>query len=112
LGKLIEKLIERLDPAIPSIIASHAAVRGAKLGAERSLSLGTEMTLSLNTLIDDKIDYVALGISIWRRSERGFSSSSDISGSIERVNFGEAGTTSSSLSPKSIEDPPLLSGAD
>ncbi len=91
LEKLVGKLIERLDPAIPTVLASHAAVRGAKLGAERTLSLGAEMTLNLNALVDDRIDYVALGhIHLAQDLNEGSHPPVIYPGSIERVNFGEA----------------------
>jgi exonuclease SbcD len=92
LEKLVQKLVERLDPAIPTVLASHAAVRGAKLGAERSLSLGAEMTLNLNSLVEDKIDYVALGhIHLAQDLNEGSHPPVIYPGSIERLNFGEAG---------------------
>ncbi|MCU0490091.1 MAG: exonuclease SbcCD subunit D [Chloroflexaceae bacterium] len=79
---------DRLDPAIPTVLAFHGTVDGAQLGAERSITLGQDLVLSKGTLLQPGIDYVALG-HIHRHQALNQEPPMVYPGSIERIDFGE-----------------------
>jgi len=84
-------LDEKIDPALPVILAAHASVQGAVYGAERSVMLGSDLVLPGSLVRDPRLSYVALG-HIHKRQDLNDGAQPPViyPGSIERVDFGEA----------------------
>jgi exonuclease SbcD len=61
LGQLLDILIKRLDPALPTVLMSHFSLIGAVSGSERAIMLGREVTLPMGFFARSELDYVALG---------------------------------------------------
>jgi DNA repair protein SbcD/Mre11 len=89
-ARFIEDTVERLNPAIPTILAFHGTVAGASFGAERSVMLGGDLVIPRSVLALPGIDYVALG-HIHKHQAIGDSPPAVYPGSIERIDFGEEG---------------------
>ncbi len=81
-------LLGQLDPAVPTILAAHATVQGAKYGSERSVMLGQEVILPPSLAKNPAFDYVALG-HIHKHQVLNEQPPVIYSGSIERIDFGE-----------------------
>jgi exonuclease SbcD len=80
---------EAIDPHLPAVIVSHAHLFGAKVGAERLLTMGSDPMYDLQTFDLPGIDYVALG-HIHKHQVLHYSSPPVVyPGSIDRVDFGE-----------------------
>jgi exonuclease SbcD len=91
LTRMISNFLEKADPSLPLILAAHASVLGAKYGSERAVMLGHELVLSEAVVRDKRLDYVALGHIHKHQSLNGGKQPPIIySGSIERIDFGEA----------------------
>jgi exonuclease SbcD len=88
--KAVNNAIERADPDLPLIFTAHASVIGAKFGSERQVMLGQELTLSPKLVNNPRFDYVALG-HIHKHQSLGERPPVVYAGSIERIDFGEAG---------------------
>ncbi|GAB4146424.1 MAG: exonuclease SbcCD subunit D [Candidatus Promineifilaceae bacterium] len=87
----INSLIETADASLPLILAAHATVNGAVYGSERAVMLGHELVLSGSVVTDRRLDYVALGhIHKHQCLNVGGQPPIVYSGSIERIDFGEA----------------------
>jgi exonuclease SbcD len=102
-GQVIEQMEERLtqvvqdwlteaDPGLPVILLAHATVQGARYGGERTIMLGGDLVLPGSLVKDPRLDYVALG-HIHKPQDLNEGSHPPViyPGSIERVDFGEAG---------------------
>jgi exonuclease SbcD len=89
---LINMWLEKADPAIPVILTAHASVQGAKFGSERTVMLGADLVLPGSLVRDARLDYVALG-HIHKSQDLNENAHPPViySGSIERIDFGEAG---------------------
>jgi exonuclease SbcD len=86
---MLLKEAEALDPALPAIIVGHAHLFGAKIGAERLLTMGNDPMYDLQTFDLPAIDFVALG-HIHKHQALHFASPPVVyAGSIDRVDFGE-----------------------
>jgi len=87
----IEHWLEGADPAVPTVLVAHASVEGAVYGAERSVSLGKDFILPKSITCDSRLDFSALG-HIHKKQELNPGKHPPVvyTGSIERVNFGEA----------------------
>ncbi len=83
-------LANEIDPALPLILTAHASVHGARLSTERNIMLGSDLVLSERLVTDPHFDYVALG-HIHKHQVLNDKPPVIYSGSIERVDFGEAG---------------------
>ena len=78
-----------LDPSLPSIVVGHAHLFGARIGAERLLTMGSDPMYDLATFDLPGIDYVALG-HIHKHQVLHYASPQVVyAGSIDRVDFGE-----------------------
>ena len=102
--EVIEELEERIssliqvwlkdlvDPELPLVLTAHASVQGAQYGGERSVILGQDLVLPGSLVKDPVFDYVALGhIHKPQDLNEGQHPPVIYPGSIERVDFGEAG---------------------
>ncbi len=81
-------LISQLDRTVPTILAAHATVQGAKYGSERSVMLGQEVIMLPSLARNPAFDYVALG-HIHKHQVLNEEPPVIYSGSIERIDFGE-----------------------
>jgi exonuclease SbcD len=80
---------EALDPDVPAIIVGHVHMFGARIGAERLLTMGSDPMYDLQTFDLPGIDYVALG-HIHKHQVLHYASPQVVyAGSIDRVDFGE-----------------------
>lgn len=92
LSQLVAEWLERADPALPVVLTAHASVEGARYGAERTVMLGADLVLPGSLVRDPRLDYVALGhIHKPQNLNEGAHPPVIYPGSIERVDFGEAG---------------------
>ena len=87
----LEKLIEKMNPDVPSIFIAHCTVGGAKYSSGQPTEFGNDFILPKNLLLESGFDYVALGhIHKNQDLNEGKHPSVVYPGSIERVDFGEA----------------------
>jgi len=92
LTELVQGWLEGADPDLPMILTAHASVQGAVYGSERSVMLGADLVLPGSLVKDPRLDYVALGhIHKPQNLNEGAHPPVIYPGSIERVDFGEAG---------------------
>ena len=92
LTELVNSWLAKADPALPTILTAHASVQGAKYGSERAVMLGADLVLPGSLVRDGRLDYVALG-HIHKPQDLNENAHPPViyPGSIERVDFGEAG---------------------
>jgi exonuclease SbcD len=92
LTDLVHGYLEQVDPSLPVVLTAHASVQGALYGAERSVMLGSDLVLPGSLVRDTRWSYVALG-HIHKAQDLNEGSQPPViyPGSIERVDFGEAG---------------------
>ena len=88
----INNWLEQADPKLPIVLAAHASVEGAVFGGERSVSLGNDLVLPLALVQNPRLDYTALG-HLHKKQDlnKGKHPPVVYPGSIERIDFGEAG---------------------
>jgi DNA repair protein SbcD/Mre11 len=81
---------EQLDPSQPAIVVAHAHVFGARVGAERLLTMGVDPVFELGVFSElPGVDYVALG-HIHKHQALSHSQPPVVySGSLNRVDFSE-----------------------
>jgi DNA repair protein SbcD/Mre11 len=84
----ISYLAERLDPALPSVLAAHIAVASAVVGSERLMALGSDAFVLPGNISNPAFDYIALG-HIHKLQVLNEHPPVVYSGSLERVDFGE-----------------------
>jgi DNA repair protein SbcD/Mre11 len=92
LTDLVNDWLEQADPQLPTILTAHASVQGARYGSERTVMLGADLVLPGSLVRNARLDYVALG-HIHKPQDLNEKSHPPViyPGSIERVDFGEAG---------------------
>ena len=86
---LLEAEAGELDPAIPALLVGHAHVFGARVGAERLLTLGTDPMFNISVLDLPNLDYIALGHIHKHQTVSTGRTPTVYAGSINRVDFGE-----------------------
>ncbi len=92
ISELIEGFIAEADPSIPIVLTAHASVQGATFGSERMVMLGADIVLPGSLVKDARLSYVAMGhIHKPQDLNEGLQPPVVYPGSIERVDFGEAG---------------------
>jgi len=88
----LEELIEQMDPNTPNIFLGHCSVIGAEFSSERLIMLGEDLMVPKKLLTESGFDYVALGhIHKPQDLNEGNLPPVIYPGSIERVDWGEAG---------------------
>ena len=101
ISDLVESLLAKADPSLPTILTAHTSVEGAKYGAERMVMLGADLVIPASLVKDKRLDYVALGHIHKPQNLNGPGPDPKdktpyahppviYPGSIERVDFGEA----------------------
>ncbi len=92
LQEIVAGWFKEVDRSLPTVLAAHATVQGARLGKERQIMLGNDLVLPGSLVRDGRLDYVALGhIHLRQNLNEGAHPPVVYPGSIERVDFGEAG---------------------
>jgi DNA repair protein SbcD/Mre11 len=89
-GDALRQAAAELDPAIPTVVVGHAHVFGARVGAEKLLTMGTDPMFDLalfNGL--PNVDYVALGHIHKHQALQESGPPIVYAGSINRVDFSE-----------------------
>jgi exonuclease SbcD len=89
LYRIMTSLANQVNKEEPAILAAHGTVPGALFGMERSVLLGQDVLLDPSLLKDPRYNYVALG-HIHKHQNLNEQPPVIYSGSIERIDFGEA----------------------
>jgi exonuclease SbcD len=92
LAAIVQNFLQEADHHLPVVLTAHASVQGAVYGGERSVMLGADLILPGSLVKDPRLDYVALG-HIHKAQDLNENGYPPViyPGSIERVDFGEAG---------------------
>jgi len=86
----LEEMIAGMDPETPNIFLGHCSVIGAQFSSERLIMLGEDLMVPIKLLTESDFDYVALG-HIHKNQILNAVPPVIYPGSIERVDWGEAG---------------------
>ena len=89
IDKELQDVCAALDPSIPAVLVGHAHVFGARVGAERLLTLGNDPMLNASMLDLPNIGYHALGHIHKHQAVVTGARSVVYAGSINRVDFSE-----------------------
>jgi exonuclease SbcD len=88
LTNIIAANIPKLDPRLPSILAAHVWVSGARVGSEGSMTIGQEHVLLPSNVANPAFDYIALG-HIHKHQVLSYNPPVVYSGNLERLDFSE-----------------------
>ncbi len=88
LTNIITTLAAKLDPALPSILAAHVWVSGARVGSESLMTIGQEHVLLPSNVAHPAFDYIALG-HLHRQQVLSTNPPVVYAGSLARQDFGE-----------------------
>ncbi len=86
--RIVRDLADRLEPALPAVLAAHTSVIGAVYGSEQSVMLGQDIALQKSVIANPAFDYVALG-HVHKHQVLATKPLTVYAGSIERLDFGE-----------------------
>ncbi|MBI2856048.1 MAG: exonuclease SbcCD subunit D [Chloroflexi bacterium] len=81
--------IESLDTSVPAVLTAHVSLNTATTSSEQSMLLGRDPVLMQSALAHPALDYVALG-HIHKHQVLSYNPHVAYSGSLERIDFGEA----------------------
>jgi exonuclease SbcD len=87
--KRLEDLTGGLDPSVPTALIGHVHAFGARVGAERLLTLGTDPVVNASMLDRPNVDYIGLGHIHKHQALSTGTPSVVYAGSINRVDFSE-----------------------
>lgn len=85
---VLEQQAKDLEPGLPSILAAHVYVYGARAGSEKTMNLGWEHFLLPGNVTNLGFDYIALG-HIHKHQVLNENPPMVYSGSLERIDFSE-----------------------
>ncbi len=88
LARIIDDHARRLEPGIPSVMAAHVWVTGARTGSEKIITIGQDHALLPGIVGNPAFDYVALG-HIHKQQVLLTTPPVIYSGSLERLDFSE-----------------------